>query len=313
MLERDTPLPHPHYPTGHLNYRTLNRNQQIYLATLKGLTDLVFMSPPPPVPLISLPVPATSLSQATLPTISSLPGYPETSYLDNARILLLSTDAADATVLCMLLLLYRQLAFCESAPTKVDDTKLKKLKNEIRDIGTSRLGYCYYCKCIPDAGSDGTLGGKVAARDYEKWRGWKQDVVLQIAMRATEARQHPSAASTSSVGTLPDESTLSLAQRWTDSNILHDSPLNVLLRARLRDTVFNAVVNQSYPPRDISLLENPKPLDSAEITLSPGSGMEHLAEEIRLLAEKISRLALIHLNAYLPLYESDDFLELSPL
>jgi hypothetical protein len=37
--------------------------------------------------------------------------------------------------------------------------------------------------------------------------------------------------------------------------------------------------------------------------------MEALGDEISLLAENISKLALIHLNTYLPLYEVEHFLD----
>lgn len=36
--------------------------------------------------------------------------------------------------------------------------------------------------------------------------------------------------------------------------------------------------------------------------------MEALGEEIRRLGEKIARLALIHLNTHLPMYETEGFL-----
>ena len=37
-------------------------------------------------------------------------------------------------------------------------------------------------------------------------------------------------------------------------------------------------------------------------------GMEAILEDARALAEKLARLALIHLNTFLGMYESDDFL-----
>ncbi|KAJ7175825.1 T-complex protein 11-domain-containing protein [Mycena filopes] len=257
LLTRCEPIPHPLYPPGYLQYQTLQKNQQIYLATLKGLTDLVFTSPSP-ANLISLPVATPPTPQTTLPTISSLPGYPETSYLDNARILLLSTDAVDLTALYI-------------------------IKREIRDIGSSRLGYSFYCGSV-------ATETDVDTDELDKWRLLKQNVVLQIAMRAKNA---PTSATDQSMGQV-DESVLGLAQRWADQNIQYASTLSTMLRERLRDVVFNAVVG---------LAPSPSP--------APGkvTGMEALTEEIGALAENISRLALIHINAYLPLYEVEHFLD----
>ncbi|KAJ7784594.1 T-complex protein 11-domain-containing protein [Mycena metata] len=312
LLARGEPIPHPLYPPGHLRYQTLQKNQQIYLATLKGLTDLVFTSPSP-ANLISLPVATPPTPQATLPTISSLPGYPETSYLDNARILLLSTDAVDLTALYMFLLLYRQLRFSGSAelPSSssggVDEWELQRIKREIRDIGSSRLGYSFYC-------GSAAAETDVDTEELEKWRALKQSVVLQIAMRAKNV-----STTDQPIGPV-DESLLGLAQRWADQNIQYASVLSTMLRERLRDVVFNAVVALAYPGRDAAsgklanidfstLRRSPLPSPSPSPAVGKVTGMEALTEEIGALAENISRLALIHINAYLPLYEVEHFLD----
>ncbi|KAJ7069816.1 T-complex 11 [Mycena amicta] len=271
LLARSEPIL---YPPGHLHYRHLQRNQQVYLATLKGLTDLVFTSPSPPIP---------SLTQGSLPIISSLPGHPETTYLDTARILLFSIDAVDLTALYMFLLLFRQLRF-SSKNASVDESELSKIKREIRDIGSARLGCAFYC-----GGGPATDKAELA-----KWRTLKQSVVLQIAMRAR------------GTGATVDESFLSLAQRWADENIQHGAVLEGMLRRRLRDAVFYAVVSRTYPGRDAvgNLDLQPSPPVAPVMT-----GMEVLEEEIGVLAENIARLALIHVNTYLGVYESENFLE----
>ncbi|KAJ6508838.1 T-complex protein 11-domain-containing protein [Mycena sanguinolenta] len=325
LLARSEPIPHPSYPIGHLKYQTLQRNQQIYLATLKGLTDLVFTSPSP-ANLISLPVPTSPLfpsqaqSQAqgrgTLPTISSSPEYPETSYLDNARILQLSTEAVDLTTLYMFLLLYRQLKLSSSESSTSgsvpEQWELAKIKREIRDIGSSRLGYAFYCGPSASAAVEG-----VDTEELEKWRALKQNVVLQIAMRAknstTNGTPSPSV----------DASLLLVAQRWADTNIQQNSALSGMLSKRLRDVVFNAVVGLAYPGRNatrpnvdfstfgsLRMPGSPSSPSCASANVNvAGTGMEALAEEIGLLAENISKLALIHLNTYLPLYEAEHFLD----
>ncbi|KAF8895387.1 T-complex protein 11-domain-containing protein [Infundibulicybe gibba] len=250
MLTHVDPIPHPLYPPGHLKYSTLQRNQQTYLAVLKGFVDLVF-SPQTPMPSSAL---------------SPLPGFPETSYLDSARLLLLGTDAADATALCMFLLLFRQLA--HAAGPAVTDPELAKLKTEIRDIGASRLAL--------------SPSGEISAQP---------DPSPLLA---------------------PDERTLALAQRWVDTNMHPDAPLGALLHDRLREAVFTAVVALAYPARDAAT-GRPAPVDLTTLSqaLPPGAarGVEALADEVRALAEKIARVALIHLNAFLPLYEQDGFWE----
>ncbi|KAJ7759034.1 T-complex protein 11-domain-containing protein [Mycena olivaceomarginata] len=312
LLTRSEPIPHALYPPGYLNYHTLQKNQQIYIATLKGLTDLVFTSPSP-ANLISLPVPITPLSPSqaqaqaqglgTLPTISSLPEYPETSYLDNARILLLSTDAVDLTALYMFLLLYRQLKLSSSTDSDspssgliADEWELRRIKREIRDIGSSRLGYAFYCGSttassadMSEADADAMEG--VDTEELEKWRALKQSVVLQIAMRAKNG---------SATATTPfsvDESLFAVAQRWADVNIQQDSALSGMLRKRLRDVVFNAVVGLAYPGRDAARpnvdfstfgSRTPSSSPSSPVANVAGTGMEALGDEISLLAENIS-------------------------
>ncbi|EGN98383.1 hypothetical protein SERLA73DRAFT_109834, partial [Serpula lacrymans var. lacrymans S7.3] len=103
-------ITHPSFPSGSLNYRNLCNTQQAYLSVLKGLTDLVFNPPSSIGPILTPPTHPSHNSHAP---ISPLPNYPETSYLDSARLLVLAADAADTTVLYMFLLLYRQLVFSD--------------------------------------------------------------------------------------------------------------------------------------------------------------------------------------------------------
>ncbi|KAG1745915.1 T-complex protein 11-domain-containing protein [Suillus paluster] len=259
-------IPHPSLPSSSIIYRQLPQTQQIYLSVLKALTDLVFDPP-------CGPSHASSLPRVTKSNIPYLPLYPETTYLDGARLLVLSGEAADATAIYMFLLLFRQLVFSDPCdPTlKVSEPQLASLKKEIRDISSSHLGHCF------NQGSDS---------DNEKWAKIRQDIVLQIAMRAKEARTSTRLDGVSpSLASAPDERMLKLAERCK------------MLRNRIRDVVFNQVVALTFPSRD-SLTPPPSAL---------ASGMEPLADEIRLLSERLSRLAHIHLGVYLPLYEQEDF------
>ncbi|KAF8073790.1 T-complex protein 11-domain-containing protein [Lyophyllum atratum] len=278
---------------------------------LKGTLDLVF-DPPPSSPSASTASssspPPTPIFQSATSSSSRLQGPPETAYLDNNRLALLSADAADTTALYMFLLLYRQLVHSESGDSppaspqdlsKVDDANLLRLKSEIRDIGSSRLGYCFSSRIgIEEVDS-------AREKELEKERSAKQDIVLQVAKRAKDARSPTTSSPLSSqpsspVGEAPDEHMLSLAQRWADSNIHPDSPLCSMLRRRLRDVVFNSVIAQAYPGRD-SKTGKLATIDFACVHMQS-------AQQIPSARPRISRLALIHLNAYLPLYEQDGFL-----
>lgn len=329
-------LPHPSHPSNTitLNYRQLPQTQQIYLSVLRALTDLVFEPPCGPSPT---PVPHSHSLQRERVSKSSipyLPLYPETTYLDGARLLVLSGEAADATAMYMFLLLFRQLAFSDpdsnacgdpSSRVVVTDAQLASLKKEIRDISSGHLGHCF-TQVKGDS-------------DSERWAKVREDIVLQIAMRAKEARspstllsssprpRNPESASEPGsdsqaqsrvLASAPDERMLKLAERWSDTNMRPNSPLSTLLRKRIRDVVFNQVVALTFPSASsrhsgtsTSTSTTSLGKSSNFTSLAPpsalSSGMEPLADEIRLLSERLSRLAHIHLGVYLPLYEQEEF------
>ena len=329
MLTRG-PLLHPRYPSGYLKYNTLPRNQQIYLGVLKGILALVF-NPPPTTPspsslTSSSSPPPTPVFQTPSDASLALNGYPETLYLDSTRLALLSSEAADVTAICMFLLLYRQLIFSESNearsyPPRVLDANLIQLKREIRDLGPPRLGHCFSPQPPSDV-SESLHESRPDRKEAERWLAAKQDIVLQIAKRAKETRIHrhtirPSQPP-SPAGEASNDHMTSLAQRWADYNMHPNSTLAVMLRRRLHDIVFNTVVKLAYPGPDsstarrstVDFLASARADSVIEMPLGAATGMEPLTDEIRTLSEKISRLALIHLNAFLPLYEQEGFLEL---
>ncbi|KAG5648312.1 hypothetical protein DXG03_004884 [Asterophora parasitica] len=321
LLARGT-ITHPGYPSGSLQFNSLSRNQQTYMSVLRGILDLVF-EPPPSSPVSALSPtsspPPTPIFQSTS-TSTQLQGYPETAYLDSTRLALLGADAADATAMYMLLLLYRQLVHSESSDCQVSpqdlsrlqDADIMRLKTEIRDIGSTRLGYCFSSRLLSDELDS------PREKELEKKRIAKQDIVLQVAKRAKEVRRHTATSPQPLQPSCeaPDEHMVNLAQRWADSNIHPDSPLCAMLRRRIRDVVFNSVLALAFPGHDsstgnltsIDFLSSVRTQSAQPIPFGVATGMEPLAEEIRTLSEKISRLALIHLNAYLPLYEQDGFL-----
>ncbi|KIJ62572.1 hypothetical protein HYDPIDRAFT_94005 [Hydnomerulius pinastri MD-312] len=307
-------LTHPSFPSGSFDYGSLSQTQKTYVSVLKGLTDLVF-NPPSPAP--SSAPQSSSGSPAAPQPMCPLPSYPETTYLDSQRLLVLAADAADTAAMYMFLLLYRQLVFSDTGDSsstprdhsRVSDAELLKLKKELRDISSSHLGHCFkYGSAEQPSGSDA---------EKEKWSKIKQDVVLQVALRAKEAQAGtssrtttPSAASHPPRTHAPDERVLKLAERWSDTHVRPNSTLSTMLKNKIRDVVFNQVISLTFPPRD-SLPAHIKAAEAGASSAPPSpallaSGMEPLADELRSLAERLSRLAHIHLGVYLPLYEQED-------
>jgi hypothetical protein len=228
----------------------------------------------------------------------------------------------------LFLMLYRQLVFFDPNPQssssrtmpKVTELDLSQLKTEIRDIASCHLGYCF---TRPPA-KEGSETEKSDDKEWEKWRKAAQDVVLQIAMRATQAQNRAKAPSFSSdLPTLqpPSDRMLKLAERWLDTNLRPESALSTVLRNRLRDAVFHRLLATSFPARDAATgkpkttlntgIDLPTSISSSSSGAATGmaTGMESLTDEIRTLTEKLSRLSLIHLGVYIPLYEQDGFLD----
>ena len=319
LLARKKPIPHPSYPSDHLNYATMTKNQQIYLSALKGVVDLIFETSALPQAATSPNSPPTSpVNSPTAP--SPLLTLPETLYLDKSRLLQLGSDVNDTTALYMCILLFRQLVFSDpvgglsaSSPRKVELEDMTRLKHEIRAVGSSRLGSFFLAAPPID-------DPEISLQDNENKWNVKQDIVLQITKRANDARhrgsQSLSASLSSPVGEVPDQRIISVAQHWAEFNMHPGSALSAMLRNRLRDVLFDVVVSLAYPGRDsitgkmlsTDFFSTSTYLGAAYVGTTPMTGMEALTDEIRRLAEKISRLTLIHLNSYLPLYEMEGFL-----
>ena len=169
-----------------------------------------------------------------------------------------------------------------------------------------------------------------------------QDLVLQIAKRASDLRRNkttnghpasgivdgaaggPAQSSTFElVPSPPDTSILNVARRWADTNMEPGSTLSVLLHKRLRDVIFEEVVSLTASWNGVggkSISSDLCPgvcagtmffgANVSPATTVHAAGMDALTDEIRRLGEKIARLAIIHLNTHLLLYESDGFLVL---
>lgn len=276
------------------------RRTQVQIAVTTAIVDLVFNPPPPS----SAPSHSTLSPSTPRPASTSAhcARYPETLYLDHNRLTTFTNDAADYVALYMLLMLYRQLVFSgtcgphDSAKGGVKLDELLKLKKEIWEIGPPHLGTCFQGARRASRESSQAKAEAEAA----KWRQEMSNVVLQVTMRATNARRMPST-ERHAVPCAPDEPAVKLASSWAESNLRQDSPLSTLMRSRVRDQVLEAAVQLVVP----SLKKSEPQLDEEPTTTT--NGLEPLMPEINHLAERVAKLASIHLNVYGALYAQPIF------
>ena len=278
-------------------YSKLSTNQQIHLATVMGLVDLVFL---PPTDRVNAAASSSRLDGSLAAT-----AYPETLYLDASRLAALNSEAAELTALYLSLLLYRQLiqikarTGCETVSPSLP--RLQKLKAELRAISGSRLGCCFSRRYT-------TKRHDMQDKRVDRCSLMRDDITLQIVKHAHKAR---TAQQDSPDGCdAPDKQLLDLARSWVGTNFHPNSSLSALARDRLRNAVLDGVV-RAISRRDTCIQKLTEPhagLDAdGEIK---DAGTEPLTDEIRILVYKITRLASVHLGTYLPLYEQNGFLEM---
>jgi hypothetical protein len=122
---------------------------------------------------------------------------------------------------------------------------------------------------------------------------------------------------------------LGLVERWCESNLRFGSPLSVLLREKLADVMLHMVmacyhgVNNLPPPSrptpmSVSVLRDsqgtPRVLNQtglsqylpSDAVVGGSLGMETLNVEMKGIAERIAKLAKIHMDVYGVMYESED-------
>lgn len=339
-------------------FRSLRRSVQINITVIKAIINLVFN---PKLPEFSSAgfasnsgtgtprVPPTSTTRSPCLAIE----IPETFFLDVARLGVYTTDAVDLTAIYMFLLLYRQLVFSETSRSGWDgkgkagrgivEAELIKLKSEIWAVAPPRLGACF----VPDAKRLDSLGSssrhertRSGKNELEKWRKGIRDVALHVVARSNDVEWRAEAAGTptSSVPRLttpqstlppPNMAMLGLVESWCDRNLKFGSPLSVLLREKLADTMLHMVLacyhnannlpSSSIPiPMSVSVSRNsqgaPQVLSQIELSQYPlldaavgdSLGMETLNVEMKGIAERIAKLAKIHVDVYGVMYESED-------
>lgn len=188
----------------------------------------------------------------------------------------------------------------------------------------------------------GRSRAKSSRSELERWQKGIRDVALHVAARSKDVEWRADAANiqTGSVPRLaplgsiqptapPDTAMFNLVERWCESNLRFASPLSVLLREKLADAMLHMVmacyhnVNNLPPPSrptpmTVSVSQDsqgaPQVVNQAGLlqylptdTAVGGSlGMETLSVEMKGIAERIAKLAKIHVDVYGVMYESED-------
>jgi hypothetical protein len=226
----------------------------------------------------------------------------------------------------MLLTLFRQLvsAPSSSAPSstcsacgttrvhhapRVDDAEWTRLKREIWELGSSRLGDCFSYHHEDDERDAGRTESRA-----ERWRRKTRAVTLQLAARAEELRRRAQACPCSPAAEggegasgpppAPSAATVRFAESWAETNIRRGTRLAGMMRDRVRNAVFEAVVGSMMD----GSVSGAQAHSDAGAQAATAAGLDPLAKEIRHLADKVGRLAAVHLNVYGRGYEQDGFL-----
>ncbi|KAF8510080.1 Tcp11-domain-containing protein [Hysterangium stoloniferum] len=295
------------------------RRTHIHLAMIKALSEMAFMPP--------------------------TDSYPETLYLDTARVTLLIADAADLSALYMLIMLWRQLVYwkdgsdglkCNTFPrltrknSKLEHWEVDRIKKEIWEVSPKRVGSCFFVengeRCVPLKNGPSAKAvltycvhfSKIPEQyqrinqmvfDNMKWRDAMENVAVQIAARAEDARASDGVDSTTTTSTgatsrrAPSQAAVTLMNGWIAAHLRRNSPLATLFRGHLQREVFNAATRITYGGNPVKTI--------TEIVPGPENttlGLESLMPEIRHLGQRIAKLALMNMKVYWSLYEADGFL-----
>ncbi|GAA5866957.1 hypothetical protein JCM8547_003931 [Rhodosporidiobolus lusitaniae] len=202
-------------------------------AVVNGLLNLVL---PPPSVLPSTVSPASS----PVPAANTLP---DTLQLDSYRLQAFHADATDLTVLYVLV---AGLFPCLAYPARPSPTDVDSLRKELWCIMLASTGSVSTLHGPPATvagipqGPPGQGAGKLLS---DSWRAGMQDVLLQVAARATDLKNRHLAGTTASsssstqVPPMPDAKTLELVASYFETNVSPSSKLFQLLQSRLRSTL----------------------------------------------------------------------------
>ncbi|BGP49985.1 Protein SOSEKI 1 [Rhodotorula kratochvilovae] len=197
--------------------RALSKDGHVDAVTTQGLLDLV-------------------LPDAAGPPLASVAALPKTLQLDSYRLQAFHADATDLTVVYLLTMLFGQLAY----PARPSPADVDALRQELWCImasstksPSSLAGPAAFILGIPQ----GPPGLGLAKLDNAAWRAGMQDVLLQVARRATEIRARAAGEPATTFAPLPDAETLALVGAYFETNVRASSKLFQLLQRRLRETL----------------------------------------------------------------------------
>ena len=257
------------------------------------------------------------------------PGYPETLYLDHSRLLLLTADAADITANAMFLAVYRQLVFTASAKAgrraataPVSDERLTELKNEIAAVGASRPGLCF-CKDYAFERRKEHEPSQV-----RHWRNDMQATALHVAHAVELAGKEnlgeamdEDDATASARFTPPSAELLESVTNWCSTHMRPETAVSSVFRKKIATALlkqliprFFALWGSGFHQRGSNAAFFTEESAEAEVEASQQetpktkTGLEPLDEEIKVLAERLAKLAVLHLRVFYPIYEQDGVL-----
>jgi len=182
--------------------------------------------------------------------------------------------------------------------------------------------------------------------ELERWRKGIRDVALHVAARSKDIEWRAAAAAaaassqTSTIPRLatpgsvrptppPDTAMLGLVEGWCESNLKFGSPLSVLLREKLADAMLQMVMACYHNVNNLPPPSRPTPTNvsvsgdsqgvprvpnqagllqylPADAVVGGSLGVETLNVEMKGIAERIAKLAKIHVDVYGVMYESED-------
>lgn len=264
----------------------------------------------------------TVLGGPRSPGLRIPPHFPETFYLDHSRLCRFGMEAADLTVVYMILLL------AGSSVANSDE-----LKMEITSLAPPRLGLCFghalrsSTRSSRHGHSKAPSDSPRAGKDWDEWRQGMSDILLQVARRKA-------------ADGIPSQTAIDTLERWAEANLLEGSAFSGVIQRRLKDSLCTAILHAlenptataaasvlpapaySEQPCAYSLLHPPtraSTLSSTSASRLPpliqplptgtlGSGMDILAPELHSLGRRVAEVLSHHLAVYTPLYSSPGFL-----
>lgn len=305
--------------------KSLPSVHKIVATVLPALVDLVLFPPSPTsatLPPSPTTTPVTKSHHTHQPSLQ--PGYPESLYLDHSRLLMLASDASDITANFMLLSLFRQFVYAsppkDGRRPQLSDSDLAQIRREIAAIGPPRPGLCF-CKDYSLSKDDAP---RASGSTVQNWRSQMSSLILHIAQKIENARSGAEGPDVSGGPSgkfvPPDQELVDSVTNWCASNMRSASPVSGVFRKKLSIAVLKAMIPHFFSlwnagvQHRLGMQQNPFSVTNADRgaesdnTSTMKTGLEPLSTDVRVLAERLAKLAVLHLRVYFPFYEQNAFL-----